>query len=212
GAPGRVEAVDKTSGRVLASVPLDPARLPADGAWHDVALPYSLEGLVTLELGVWFSGKADLALDAALINFAGMQEPQTFYPASRLWRQTGELVADPQAPTGLAVRGRAGWHPPLYLMHGPQQTYPPGRYVARFSLAAEGAPPADALLAQVAVATDLGRIPLAVALVHGRDLGSGYRQVELNFELKRRCELGLRVRFAQGGDVRVAGASVTSSE
>lgn len=208
GLPGRVEAVDKSSGAVLASAPLDPARLPLDAAWHDVALPFRLEGVAPLELRVWFSGEADLALDVALINFAGRETPQPFYPASRLWRQTGELVADPQAPTGLAVRGRAGWHPPLYLMHGPQQTYPPGRYVARFLLAGEGHPPAQALLAQVAVATDLGRLPLAVASVHGRDLGPGYRQVELNFELKRRCELGLRVRFAQGGDLRVAGASV----
>ena len=212
GLPGRVDAVDKSGGRVLASLPLDPTRLPADNAWHDVSLPFTLEGLIPLEIRVWFSGRADLALDVALINFAGMQRPQAYYPASRLWRQTGELVADPKAPTGLAVLAKAGWHPPLYLMHGPQQTYPPGRYVARFSLATAQDTPADALLAQVMVATDLGRLPLAVARVHGRDLGGGYRDIELPFELKRRCELGLRVRFAQGGEVRVAGAGVTSGE
>ncbi|MCF8121354.1 MAG: hypothetical protein K9K34_02990 [Desulfarculaceae bacterium] len=212
GMPGRVEALDKAGGKVLAALDLSPALLPDDKAWHDVALPFTLGGLVPLELRVWFSGEADLALDVALINFAGMERPQTYYPASRLWRQTGELVADPQAPTGLAVRAKAGWTPPLYLMHGPQQTYPPGRYVARFSLAAPKGTPPGALLAQVAVATDLGRLPLAAAQVHGRDLGPEYRQIELKFELKRRCELGLRVRFAQGGQVRVAGASVTSSE
>ncbi len=212
GPPGRVEAVDKASGRVLASQKLDPNLLPPDQAWHEVALPFTLEGVRPLELRVWFSGQTDLALDAALINFAGMEKPQAYYPTSRLWRQAGELVADPAAPSGLAVRARAGWTPPLYLMHGPQQTYPPGRYVARFRLASEGTPPAGALLAELAVATDLGRIPLAVARVHGRDLGPAYRQVELRFELKRRCELGLRVRFAQGGDLKVAGASVSPQD
>ncbi|MFH2128669.1 MAG: hypothetical protein ABIK12_19305 [Pseudomonadota bacterium] len=212
GIPGRVEAVDKRSGKALASLELSPVLLPDDHSWHDVALPFTLEGLLPLELRVWFSGQADLALDVALINFAGMEQPQAYYPASRLWRQTGELMADPQAPTGLAVRAKPGWTPPLYLMHGPQQTYPPGRYVARFRLAAPVGTPPEALLAQVAVATDLGRLPLATAQVHGRDLGSGYRDIELSFELKRRCELGLRVRYAQGGEVRVAVASVTSSE
>ncbi|MBU4565902.1 MAG: hypothetical protein KMY53_00650 [Desulfarculus sp.] len=212
GMPGRVEAVDKRSGKMLASLELSPALLPDDHSWHDVALPFTLEGLLPLELRVWFSGQADLALDVALINFAGMERPQAYYPASRLWRQAGELVADPQAPTGLAVRAKPGWTPPLYLMHGPQQTYPPGRYVARFRLAAPAGAPPEALLAQVTVATDLGRLPLATAQVHGRDLGGGYRDIELSFELKRRCELGLRVRYAQGGEVRVAGASVTSSD
>ncbi|MCB2190865.1 MAG: hypothetical protein KQI62_04825 [Deltaproteobacteria bacterium] len=210
GLPGRVEAVDKSTGKVLARLKLVPSSLPVDNAWHDVVLPFTLEGLVPLELRVWFSGRADLALDAAMLNFAGMQRPQAYYPASRLWRQAGQLVADPAASTGLAISARKGLTPPLYLMHGPQQTYPPGRYVARFRLAAtQGAAP-QALLAELSVATDLGRLPLATARVRGKDLGAKYRDIELVFELKRRCELGLRVRYAQGGDLRVAGASITS--
>ncbi len=207
-ASGRVEVCDAGTGRRLAAAKLTPALLPVDGQWHDVALAFALPEVAPLDLRTWFSGKADLALDVVLISFAGMERPQDFYPASRLWRQTGELVADERVPTGLAVRGRAGWHPPLYLMHGPQQTYPPGRYVARFSLAAEGTPPADAKLASLVVATDLGRRPLGLAMVRGRDLGPNYRRIAVPFELKRRGELGLRVRFEQGGTIRVAGAAV----
>jgi hypothetical protein len=209
GVPGRVEVSDAGTGRVLASAELTPELLPPDGAWHEVALRVEFKEVTPLEFRAWFSGASDLALDVVLVNFAGFEKPQPFYPASRLWRQCGELVADERAPTGLAVRGRAGWHPPLYLMHGPQQTYPPGRYLARFSLAAEGSPPAGALLAQVVVATDLGRRTLGLAAVRGRDLGPEYRDIEVPFVLKWPAELGLRVRFEQGGTLRVAGASVT---
>ncbi|BEQ14346.1 hypothetical protein [Desulfoferula mesophila] len=208
--PGRVEVRDAATGRVLASVELTPERLPPDESWHDVALPFSIEGVTPLDLRTWFNGDSDLGLDVVLINFAGQERPQPFYPASRLWRQTGELVADPAAPSGLAVRARAGWTPPLYLMHGPQQTYPPGRYEARFLLAAEGALPPQAPMASLVVSTDLGRRLLGLARVRGRDLGAGYRWITVPFELKRSCELGLRVRYEQGGTLRVAGVSVTS--
>ncbi|MCF8034616.1 MAG: hypothetical protein K9K66_16305 [Desulfarculaceae bacterium] len=208
GSPGRLEVCDAGTGRLLARAELGPEALPADNRWHEVALPFRLEEVAPLDLRTWFSGSAALALDVVLVNFAGMERPQGFYPASRLWRQTGELVADQRAPTGFAVQGRADWHPPLYLMHGPQQTYPPGRYEARFSLAVEGSPPAGARLASLVVATDQGRRPLGVKQVRGQGLTNEYREIVVPFELKRRCELGLRVRFEQGGSVRVAGASV----
>ncbi|MCB2225965.1 MAG: hypothetical protein KQH53_04740 [Desulfarculaceae bacterium] len=205
---GRVEVCDAGTGRLLSATDLSPEILPVDGQWHDVAVPFRLDEVAPLDLRTGYNGKAALALDVVLINFAGMERTQGFYPASRLWRQTGELVADSRVPTGLAVRGRAGWHPPLYLMHGPQQTYAPGRYEARFRLAGEGALPAGALVASLVVATDLGRLPLALKPVRGRDLSADYQEIVVPFELKRRAELGLRVRFEQGGTLRVAGASV----
>lgn len=65
-------------------------------------------------------------------------------------------------------------------------------------------------MASLVVSTDLGRRLLGLARVRGRDLGAGYRWITVPFELKRSCELGLRVRYEQGGTLRVAGVSVTS--
>jgi hypothetical protein len=208
GMPGRIELADSKSGQVLAVAKLTPRLLPADGAWHDVGLAVELKEITPLSLRTYFNGAADLDLDLVLVNFSGRETPQGFYPASRLWRQTGLLLSDEQSPGGLAVLAQAGYHPPLYLMHGPQQTYEPGRYVANFRLAAPGKAPPGAPLAELVVASDLGRRPLGHRLVRGADLGAAYREVPLEFTVSRRSELGFRVLYRQGGNIKVAGVSV----
>ncbi len=208
GPPGRVEVANSKTGRVLASVELTPELLPADGGWHDVGLALDLKQITSLSLRTHYSGAADLELDLVLINFASQEKPQDFYAASNLWRQTGLLSKDKNSPSGLAIIARAGWHPPLYLMHGPQQTYEPGRYRASFRLAAPSQAPPGAELAEIVVATDLGRLPLARRLVSSGDLQAAYRDLPLEFSLKRRAELGFRVLYRQGGDLKVAGVSV----
>lgn len=204
--PGYIEVVSEGGQRILARAQLTPERLPADGAWHDVELPFSLSGLTILELRCQFAGGSDLDLDVVLVGFRDAQPPDGYYRAQDLWRQTGDLLADASAPGGLAVLAKAGYHPPLYLMHGPQVTAGPGRYRARFRLAAQGANHAQALLADLVVATDLGRLPLGHRVLLGSDLGQEYRDLEVDFSLERRCELDLRVRFAGGGSLRLAGA------
>ncbi|RJX35230.1 MAG: hypothetical protein C4525_04790 [Desulfarculus sp.] len=206
--PGRIEVRRAGGGPMLAGRELAPEALPADGRWHDVELAFSLEQAAHLDLHTRFYGKSDLALDLVLIGFAEGAQPPPFYPASRLWRQTGALVPDPSVPGGLAVLARPQRDPELYLMHGPQQTYGPGRYRARFRLAAPQPAPPQALLAELVAATDLGRLPLGHALVRGRDLGPGYRDVLVEFRLTRRCELGLRVLYRRGGPLKLAGAAV----
>lgn len=207
-APGRVEVAADQGRLLLASAELSHELLPADRAWHDVALAFSLAEPQRLETRVWFTGAADLEADVVLVNFLGQERPAGFYPAARLWRETGDLTADERAPGGWAAIGRAGYHPPVYLMHGPQQTFPPGRYQARFRLAAEGDNPPDAELAEVVVAADQGRRPLGHALVRGAELGPDYRDINVEFSLERRAELDLRVLYRGGGSLRVAGAAV----
>jgi hypothetical protein len=206
---GRVEATDNR-GRLLAAAELTPKVLPADGAWHDVALPVELAGITPLQARTYFYGGADLELDRVLVGFAGATTAEGFYPACRLWRQTGSLAVDPRAPDGLAVAGRADLHPPLYLMHGPQATLPPGEYRAVFLLAAPGHAEPGAVLAHLAAATDLGRITLGHAEVEAGRLGPEYREVAVPFKLQRRAEVGLRVRYGQGGDLLVAGAAIVA--
>lgn len=210
--PGHVEVASDSGQTILARAELSPERLPADGAWHDVELPLTLEALTILELRCFFAGQSDLDLDLVLVGFAGGQPADGFYRAADLWRQTGDLLADQRVPGGWAVLARAGYHPPLYVMHGPQVSREPGRYRARFSLAAQGAHDPQARLADLVVATDLGRLPLGRRALLGSDLGPEYRDVSVDFSLQRRCELDLRVRLTGGGSFCLAGVSLERLE
>lgn len=210
--PGHVEVACDQGQRVLARQDLTPAQLPADGLWHDVVLPFSLAGIEVIELRTAFAGVSDLALDLVLVRFADSLPADGFFRAQDLRRQTGDLVDDPRAPGGLAVLARAGYHPPLYLMHGPQQTLEPGRYQARFLLAAEGPTPPHAALADLAVATDLGRITLGHRVLTAADLGPDYQEIAVEFALDRRCETGYRVRNTGQGSFRLAGVTLRRVE
>lgn len=210
GSPGRVEVAYGKEPRVLAALELGPAVLPADGAWHEVAVPFELPTVGPIYLRTWFSGAADLALDAVLVNFSGREQPEKFYAAQQLWRQVGGLVADARVPGGLAVTAQKDHTPPIYLMHGPQVSLNPGRYLARFRLAAgPGAKPAgERPAADLAVAGDLGRITLGHRRVNAGQLGSGYRDFAVEFTVPRRMEIGLRVRYLGGADLRLAGVEL----
>ena len=205
-APGWVEVSADKGRRSLARVELDQAHLPADGRWHDVGLEFELRGLAELELRTYYNGRADLDLDLVLVSFAGAE--QRFFRAQDLWRQTGGLVSDARVPGGLAVRVRAGYHPPLYAMYGPQVTLEPGHYRASFRLARDGSRPGKGLAAELVVATDLGQIPLGYRRVQARELAPAYQDFQVPFTLKRRAEIGLRVRFAGGVSLRIAGAGL----
>lgn len=208
-APGRVEVAHGKSGQVLASQDLVPTALPADGRWHDVALGFELATVGPINLRVWFSGQADLGLDVVLVGFAGRWRPESFYRAQDLWRQAGGLVADKRVPGGLAVSAQAGYTPPIYLMHGPQVTLEPGHYRAGFRLAGrpgKAGPSAPAV--HLAVSSDLGRVTLGHRRVTAGQLAEDYREFAVHFTVKRRQEVGLRVRFLGGAHLRLAGVSL----
>jgi hypothetical protein len=206
--PGWVE-VSTAQGTVsLAKADLDDHLLPPDGNWHDVPLEFELRDLANLELRTWFNGKANLDLDLVLVGFKDGQPKDGFYRAQDMWRQTGDLISDQWVTGGLAVQAEAGHNPPLYMMHGPQVTLEPGRYLASFRLAGTRKARREAPAADLVVATDRGRLPLAFRRVRGSELKKQYQDFTLAFEVKRRMEIGLRVRFAGGADVRLAGAGL----
>ncbi len=206
--PGYVDVAVDQGRRILARRELTPQVLPADGRWHDVTLSFQLDKVEVLELRTYFSGGSDLAQDLVLVDFADTPQGPGWFAAADLWRQAGRLQADPRVPGGLAVRARRDWTPPLYLMHGPQRTLEPGRYLARFRLAAAGPAPAEAPVAEMVVATDLGRITLGHRLAKAGELSKDYRWLEVPFTVPRRLEVGLRVRYRQGGDLLLAGAEL----
>lgn len=206
--PGWVE-VSTAQGTVsLVKAELTGQILPADGNWHDVPLEFELKTLSDLELRTWYNGQGGLDLDLVLVGFENGAPEDGFYRAQDLWRQTGDLAADQWVAGGLAVLARAGYHPPLYMMHGPQVTLEPGRYLASYRLAGNAGNQREAPALDLVVATDLGRRPLAFRRVQAFELDKQYQDFTLAFEVKRRMEIGLRVRFAGGADVRLAGAGL----
>lgn len=209
GSVGRMEIAFGKEPRVLVARELTAEVLSADGQWHDVAVEFSLDKVGPLFLRTHWNGAADLALDVVLVSFADRVKPEAFYRAQDLWRQVGGLSLDPPVEGGLAVEAKAGYTPPLYLMHGPQVTLTPGRYVARFRIAARGEDASPrALAAHLAVATDLGRITLAHRKVAASELGPDYRDLAVEFTVERRQEIGLRVRYLGGVSLRLAGVGL----
>jgi hypothetical protein len=206
--PGWVEVSADKGQRALGKLRLNGEVLPPDGTWHDVKIPFSLAVTTDLELRTFFSGREDLDLDVITVEFADSLPADGFYRAQDLWRETGELVSDRWVEGGLAVQGEAGRNPPLNLMQGPQKTYDPGRYLVSFRLARSGPAAAGKPAAHLVVATDLGLRPLADKYVASNELSEVYRDFNLKLDLKRRCELGLRVKFLGTTSLRLAGASV----
>lgn len=206
--PGWIEVSIAKGTKSLAKAVLTQANLPADGRWHDVSLDFNLKDLTTVELRTWYNAQGNLALDLILVGFRQGAPEDGFYRAQDLWRQTGDLIDDQWVAGNLAVEARADHHPPLYLMHGPQATLEPGRYVASFRLAGKPGADGNAPAVDLVVATDMGRLPLAHKNVPGAELSEQYKDFILAFEVKRPMEIGLRVRFAGGADVRLAGASL----
>ncbi len=205
---GRLEVTAEEGRCLLARSELTAEALPADEAWHDLALGFALSSAARLEFRVYFAGGRDLALDVVVVEFAGRGEGPGFYPAAELWRQTGELRPDPRVPGGQAVAALAGWTPPLYLMHGPQATLEPGRYRASFRLAAAGPAPAEAPAAELVPAGDLGRRPLGHRLVTAGELTEDYRDFPVEFTVDRRLEIDLRVLYRQGVSLHLAGVAL----
>ena len=207
GPVGHVDVSVDSGKKVLAKLLLAPDVLPADGKWHDVPLDFRLDKSRRLEFRTYYNGKSDLALDVVLVKFSDRLKVADFYPAAELWRQTGDLAKDDRVPGGQAVKAKAGWHPPLYLMHGPQQTLEQGKYRAVFTLAKDGGRAAfGPVAAELVVATDLGQRPLGHLAVKSSDLAKGYREFAVEFALTRRCEIGLRALYREGADLLLAGA------
>jgi hypothetical protein len=202
--PGVVDVATDQGKKNLAKSDITPKLLPPDGKWHDVALSFELRKMRDLEFRVFFNGKTDLSADVVLVGFKEAVPASGLFLAQELWRQAGELHDDPAVPGGLSVLARPGHTPPLYLMHGPQQTLAPGKYRARFRLAGDGKAEPDAKLADLVVATDLGRRVLAHHELKASELGEKYRDISVEFQVPRRMELGLRVRYAGGGVLKLA--------
>jgi hypothetical protein len=207
---GWVGVSRKDDGVALGRVELTPDTLPADANWHYVCVPFQVNKIGPINLQAFFAGQADLSLDVVTVCFAEQAKPPAFYRAQDLWRQTGDLNPDPAVPGGLAVTARQGYHPCLYLMHGPQRIYPPGRYVARFRLAGQAGPDASAPAVHLVVARDLGRVTLAGRKLTAGELSTDYREYEVVFKLDQARELGFRVRYLGGADLRLAGVAIAA--
>ncbi|MCB2188503.1 MAG: YfhO family protein [Deltaproteobacteria bacterium] len=219
--PGRVDVVSEKGSQIHARLELTPDVLLPHGGWHDVRLPFHLAKPAVLEFRTYVYGQTALDLDLVLINFASQEFPRFFYPASELWRHTGELLKDSRLESGLAVLADPARHPHGTLMTGPQQTLGPGRYRTHFLLAGENCFGPDAVAAVVKVVTARRNADpgvedsngmLAERVVYGRELSREYRGFALEFQVKEVCEINLEVHYEGGCVLRLAGASLQSAQ
>ncbi|MCC7371769.1 MAG: hypothetical protein IT306_25345 [Chloroflexi bacterium] len=110
-------------------------------------------------------------------------------------RQTGRVVDGTAAPVAFAAPGT---DQPGMLSYGPYRPLLPGRYVARFHLAAAG----DAPIRSVATLDIMTELPVLYTVLAQRDIrlgdlptGGGYTTVELPFTVRERGRIETRVRY-----------------
>ncbi|MCB2185618.1 MAG: hypothetical protein KQJ78_04330 [Deltaproteobacteria bacterium] len=210
GPPGRVSVWGPRANRELAAAALTPQELPADGAWHEVALAFQLKDLETPGFRVEFSGKADLDLAAVLLGFFGEERGRPFYPAARMWRDGGDLTPDPLVPGHWAVSARPGWTPAQLLMTGPHLTLDPTPRRALFRLALGPGPAAltPGPAAEISVTWGPLRQELARGVVQAGELTQAYQDFALDFTPPARGEVEFLVRYQGGAPLLVAGAGL----
>ncbi len=211
---GRVEVVENRT-KVLVQRNLRGIDFPHSGIWTDIPLEFESDQAREIGFRLFFSGKAPLYFNLAIIGFADQDTGPGSVEAEDLLRQTGTVIVDPLASGKEAVLGKAGFHPPIYLSYGPYRTFEPGKYKASFFLRLKNLPalPEGAEIALLEVATDMGKRIFAGRGVKVQDLiVDGYRSIEVNFQVPFRCELGYRVKYLGRADLLVDRISLTQIE
>jgi len=133
------------------------------------------------------------------------------YEAEALYRRVGVEEADPAASAGAAT-ALTGLGEKGYIVFGPYERFPAGRYRVIFRLRVEDPPP-SAPVAVLDVTSDFGQTVHRRVELFGADFARGrvYREFGLTFHLAQATELEFRV-YAPGGAslwadaVRVEGA------
>ncbi len=176
------------------------------GTWQDIPLEFEITKAEDIGFRIFFSGKAPLYFNLAIIGFSDQFNGPGSVEAEDLLRQTGTVVSDPLASGKEAVLGKAGFHPPIYLCYGPYRTFKPGLYQAGFFIRLKDpssvAKETDVVLLEVA--TDMGKRIFSKRLMKVQDLrADGYEPVRLDFKVPFQCEIGYRVKFLGRTDVLI---------
>jgi hypothetical protein len=127
---------------------------------------------------------------------------------SRLPRQVGQLVVDPETNTE-AIIARPQQDDPGYIIFGPYWAFQTGSYTATFTLRAQALAP-ETWVAQVDVCTGNGEHMLARRDIYGRDFGSGgrYQDFALTFYTRDTWALEFRVYFTDQVEVWLQGIDI----
>jgi hypothetical protein len=183
--------------------------------WEEIPVDFEVPRLSEIGFRLYFTGKAPLKFNTAIIAFADQQIGPGSVEAEDLFRQTGYVVPDPSASGREAVYAQQGRHPPLYLTFGPYRTFSPGRYRAGFFIRSVPASPtgSDEGILLLEIATDYGKRVLARKEVKAGMLRHDrYQPVTLEFLVPFPCELGFRTKFLNRQDVWVDRIEVVRAE
>jgi len=184
------------------------------GTWIDVPLEFETSQVGEIRFRIYFSGKVSLHFNLAIIGFADQNTGPGVIEAEELLRQTGTVVPDTLASGKEAVFGKAGFHPPVFLCHGPYRTFKPGLYRAGFFIRLKDLSPIgkEKNVVLLEVATDMGKRIFSKRTVKVQDLKTdGYEPVRLDFNVPFQCEVGYRVKFLGQTDVLVDRIEVLDS-
>jgi hypothetical protein len=192
-----------------------PGKGQGSEGWEEISVAFEVPRLSQIGFRLYFTGKAPLKFNTAIIAFADQQIGPGSVEAEDLFRQTGYVVPDPSASGREAVYAQQGRHPPLYLTFGPYRTFSPGRYRAEFFLRSGpgSSPGSGEPVLLLEIATDYGKRILARKEVKADMLRHNrYQPVTLEFLVPFPCELGFRTKFSNRQDVRVDRIEVVRAE
>lgn len=171
------------------------------GDFQDFYLFFDLDEMSLLEFRTYFYKKVDVWFDRVVITSRENEFPPPYFEAEELPGDVGLVREDRTASNGRCVFGDTELHPPGYLIYGPNQRYPHGRYRALFKIKADlpetrGSGGGDKDIADVDVVSNLGEKILASYTINLYNIKEGgYNLIPLDFQINRPDELGFRVRF-----------------
>jgi hypothetical protein len=208
---GRLELVENRSNIITQKTLLGKDFMTAE-TWQDIPLEFEITQAKEIGFRIFFSGKAPLYFNLAIIEFSDQISGPGSVEAEDLLRQTGTVVSDLLASGKEAVLGKAGFHPPIYLCYGPYRTFKPGSYQASFFIRLKDLPriPKETDVILLEVATDMGKRIFSKRLVKVQDLRTDdYKPIRLDFNVPFRCELGYRVKYLGRADLLLDRVLVT---
>ncbi|MBF0170400.1 MAG: hypothetical protein HQK87_04820, partial [Nitrospinae bacterium] len=124
--------------KIVASTTVTAEQLREEYA--DIVLPFTLEPGTPwkVEFRAVATGAAETWIDSVYVTFASLPDPLTAFEAEEL-TSIGEILADPDARSGMAIALRPGRDPAGVMLAGPTRRYEAGRHELGFRYKAERA-------------------------------------------------------------------------
>lgn len=192
GPVGRIEACAPEEGKVISARELAPQDFEDSGGYAAFDLEFKNTEPRRVEFRVYATGAKALGVDFVCVVFAGEKDPGLSYEAEDLFH-IGDCVKDGDASGGYAVSIGKKEDPSMPMVSGPLRLYGPGRYVARYYLAAEDAEPGA--FARLEVVSGFGGVLGRREVASGDKVDGGrYAPYDVAFEVGKPTPVSFHLR------------------